>query len=392
MKILLIAPQPFYEKRGTPLAVALLAKALGELGHEIDLLTYHIGSDFPISNIRHIRSIKIPLVTSISKGLSFKKLLLDFFIFIKATKLVLKNRYDCIHGVEEGCFIGVVLKYATGIQLVYDMDSSIPEQLKDSSSHLWSSAYIVSLANKLESWAISNANLALVVCKALKDKVEIVCPTVPVEVLEDIPVSEKATNSTAEDVYRLRLEFQLLDKHCVVYTGTFEEYQGIHLLLESAEIILQLMPDLIFVLVGGSPSQVQTVSELCKQMQIFSHMRIIGRRPLEEMPAFMSLADILVSPRTLGSNTPMKIYSYMQSGRPIVATRLITHTQVLDDTVALLVSPDPASFADAIHVLLNDNEYAHRLSAAAYDLVDNHYTYAVFKSKLQRAYSRLDKC
>ena len=50
--------------------------------------------------------------------------------------------------------------------------------------------------------------------------------------------------------------------------------------------------------------------------------------------------DILVSPRIRGTNTPLKIYSYLRSGKPIVATDLLTHTQVLSPDVARLVAPD----------------------------------------------------
>ena len=66
------------------------------------------------------------------------------------------------------------------------------------------------------------------------------------------------------------------------------------------------------------------------------------QRPAEEIPAFLDAADVLVSPRSLGTNTPLKIYQYLRSGRPIVATRLLTHTQVLDDEVAILTEPTAA--------------------------------------------------
>ena len=55
-----------------------------------------------------------------------------------------------------------------------------------------------------------------------------------------------------------------------------------------------------------------------------------GYQPAREMPAFVAASDILASPRIAGTNTPLKIYSYLRSGKPIVATDLLTHTQVLD--------------------------------------------------------------
>ena len=57
-----------------------------------------------------------------------------------------------------------------------------------------------------------------------------------------------------------------------------------------------------------------------------------GERPASEIPAYLLASDVLVSPRSRGTNTPLKIYQYLRSGKAIVATRLLTHTQVLTTT------------------------------------------------------------
>ena len=86
----------------------------------------------------------------------------------------------------------------------------------------------------------------------------------------------------------------------------------------------------------------------------FQHDRLTGQRPPEEMPVYVGLADVLVSPRSSGTNTPLKIYSYLWSGKAIVATDLETHRQVLDETTALLVPPTSGAIADAVVALLKD--------------------------------------
>ena len=63
-----------------------------------------------------------------------------------------------------------------------------------------------------------------------------------------------------------------------------------------------------------------------------------GQQPAREIPGFVRPRDVLVSPRIRGTNTPLKIYSYLRSGKPIVATNLLTHTQVLTPEVARLVA------------------------------------------------------
>ena len=78
------------------------------------------------------------------------------------------------------------------------------------------------------------------------------------------------------------------------------------------------------------------------------NIRIVGKRPPEEMPLYLALADVLLSPRTTGTNTPLKIYSYLWAGKAIVATDLETHRQVLDETVAVMAAPTREGLARAI--------------------------------------------
>ena len=77
-------------------------------------------------------------------------------------------------------------------------------------------------------------------------------------------------------------------------------------------------------------------------------MVFTGQQPAREIPAFVQACDILVSPRRRGTNTPLKIYSYLRSGKPIVATDLLTHTQVLSPAVARLVPAEAKAFAAGV--------------------------------------------
>jgi glycosyltransferase involved in cell wall biosynthesis len=287
--------------------------------------------------------------------------------------------------------MGVVLKSIFRVPLVYDMDSSIPEQIQESRSPVWTLAPVLWLAKLLESWTIRNSDLVIAVCSALQERVSVISPDTRVSVLEDIPVSEKSPSTLTDDIRRIRSELLLGDSSCVVYTGTFEHYQGIDLLLDSIPLVLRMNPDELFVLVGGQADQVEPVQRKVEAMGIGSQVRILGRRPLEEMPAFMALADVLVSPRTLGNNTPMKLYSYLQSGTPVVATRLKTHTQVLNDNISVLAEADPGHFADAIVSLIIDGSLRARMGKAAEEYVETNFSYPVFKEKLKNAYSWIVK-
>ena len=83
-------------------------------------------------------------------------------------------------------------------------------------------------------------------------------------------------------------------------------------------------------LAGGKPDQVARAREQARAAGIEDVTIFAGERPAAEIPAYLLAADVLVSPRSRGTNTPLKIYQYLRSGKPIVATRLLTHTQVLE--------------------------------------------------------------
>ncbi len=105
---------------------------------------------------------------------------------------------------------------------------------------------------------------------------------------------------------------------------------------------------------------------------------------------FVKFCDVLVTPRTSGNNTPLKIYSYLRSGKPIIATRLITHTQVLDDSVSILTEPDPVSFANGIAVVLKDSSLKNSITSNARKLAENEYSYEIYVKKIQKVLDNLN--
>jgi glycosyltransferase involved in cell wall biosynthesis len=110
-----------------------------------------------------------------------------------------------------------------------------------------------------------------------------------------------------------------------------------------------------------------------------------GERPASEIPAFLLAADLLVSPRSRGTNTPLKIYQYLRSGKAIVATRLLTHTQVLGDQTAILTAATPQAFADGILAGLSDPDRARAVGSRARELAETKYSYEAYLERTREA-------
>jgi glycosyltransferase involved in cell wall biosynthesis len=108
------------------------------------------------------------------------------------------------------------------------------------------------------------------------------------------------------------------------------------------------------------------------------------------MARFFTRADILVSPRVKGVNTPMKIYSYLQSGKPVLATDLPTHTQVLDGTTALLAAPEPEAFAAAMLELVRNPALGRQLAERAAALAGEKYSWRAYQHTALQIYQQIE--
>ncbi len=107
LRILLLAPQPFYQDRGTPIAVRLLATELARLGHQVDLLVFHEGEDVSIPGVTIFRTRSSPYIKNIPPGFSLKKIICDLRMYGVADTLLQAHSYDLIHAVEESVFIAI---------------------------------------------------------------------------------------------------------------------------------------------------------------------------------------------------------------------------------------------------------------------------------------------
>jgi glycosyltransferase involved in cell wall biosynthesis len=95
-------------------------------------------------------------------------------------------------------------------------------------------------------------------------------------------------------------------------------------------------------------------------------------------------ADVLVSPRREGTNTPLKVYEQLASGKPLVATRIGSHTQVLSDEVCFLVDPEPEAMAAGILSALEDTPKLRELVANARALYEQQYSASAYDAKMRR--------
>jgi glycosyltransferase involved in cell wall biosynthesis len=385
-RVLVVAPQPFFSARGTPLSVYYRTLVMAEQGVSIDLLTYGAGQNVDLPRVRIIRIPHLSFLDPVPVGPSWQKLLLDLPMVLWTLTLLIRHRYHAVHAHEESVFWCRPLKTLFGFRLVYDMHSSLPQQLTN--FRFSKSRWLIRLFERLERRAIDDANVVITVCPEL---------------------STYAQSMGVGDDRGLLIENSLFDEirlrddpagiadqpdhvarcfpgpaRVVLYAGTFEAYQGLELLVIAFSSVARQVPDARLLLVGGTDAQIRRLRETAQRLGVDGHLHFTGHVPKNRASALMRSAAVLVSPRLHGNNTPLKIYEQLASGKPLVATRILSHTQVLDDSVCFLVEPEPESLAAGLIAALTSDLDTRTRTRNALNLYERAYSRSVYDQKIRQ--------
>jgi glycosyltransferase involved in cell wall biosynthesis len=376
MNILMLAPEPFFEPRGTPISIYFRLQALSAMGHSVDLITYPLGEDKEFPHVRILRTRNLLGIKKIRIGPSWKKFPLDFLMFLKTSGRLFRRRYDLVFSHEEAAIFGTALARLRRIPHIYDMHSSLPQQLENfqfTSSRFW-----VGLMRRMERYVLKHSAGVIVICPDLLQQVQKAGWGDKAVLLENF-LDFETPEISDETVRQQRSAYAREDEKIVLYAGNFQPYQGIPLLLEAASHMTG--DPVVFLLVGDTPEAVADMQAKAQELGISEKVRFTGQVAPQRIPLYLRLADALVSPRLSGTNTPLKIYSFLKSGKPLVATNLWTHSQVLDQRIAFLVEPRARDLADGLRRALFTPEGAARAPAAR-DLADAAYTENRYQEKL----------
>ncbi len=382
-RVLFMAAQPFFQWRGSPIRVGFDVQALAELGFEVDLLTLPIGEDRPLPGVRVLRVANPLGVKNIPIGPSFHKAVFDLLILLKALPLAFRRRYRVIHAVEETGLIGWLVGRLTGAKVVFEKHSD-PASHKDKPlKNLVLAAY-----RWVERLAVRGADAVIGTGEGLVAQARAVAPAQPVHYIFDIPSSlvEPAADRTQAVGARLR---QGPDEVLALYVGSFAVYQGIDLMFAALPLVAAQAPAVRLLVIGGSESEIAARRAWLAERGIADRVRFLGRIPPDELPDHLAAADILLSPRLSGVNTPLKLLDYLKVGRAIVATDNSANRQILDDTCALLTAATPEDFAAGIVTLAGQPERRATLGQQGRRLIDEKFNFAEFKRRLGLCYGGL---
>jgi len=338
MKILMIVTTPFVLEKGSSLRVLHIVKTLAQAGHTIDVLTYPVGNDVKIRNVRIIR----PKITykKTSPGPSLDKIFADIALWRHARRLLRKTHYDVIHGEDtEGGFIAAVLGKKRRLKIAYDMHNLMSEQMRLHKCYL-----LIPLGKLIEQYLLKRAGLIITNWENLEKKVKRTYPKKKTVLVFD------AINPFKK-IPKIRLP-----KQFILYSGNYETYQGLELLIH-AYTHANLAAKLVLI---GQPRDY--IKKLIQRLGLEKKVIIAGKLSVEETNYCIQQSLFCVIPRIHGRQPSMKIIHYFQNKKTILATDIPCNHELLEHNKnALLAEPKRKAFAKAMRLLATNVSFRHTL-------------------------------
>ena len=347
-KVLFISPSPYLQWRGSPLRVSFTVRTLVELGYPVDLLTLPIGNDAAIPGLKIIRISNPFRIKNIGIGPSFHKFLFDILLLIKGLVLIRREQYTVIHGVEEAGFLALILGYFAGCKVVYEKHSDPFSYRKNIVLNVFLSLYAF-----VERITIIHADTVICTGPGLTRQVNQIGRSRNVYEISDTPSSRKEAGSSNVEYIRQKYLTEP-GEVLITFAGSFSHYQGIELLMLTIPEIASRCVEARFLVIGGHDADHRKWENVMQQLVIDKIVSFAGMLPPDELPDYFAASDILLSTRSQGLNTPMKLLDYLKAGRAIVATDLEANRLILNETIAVFAKPEPKAFADATINLIRD--------------------------------------
>src|SRR3569833_177975 len=287
MRILKIVPQAFYSTRGTPLRANQRARELVARGQEVDILTYANRAPPPGHEARVFRTRGPHISRNLAAGPSRLKIWFDLLLFLNLLYRLTRQKYDLLYAHEEGAFLARIAGWLFRVPYVYDMHSSLPQQKTD-----WKfsrSPRVINLFRWVEKVSVRGACAVVAISPAVERAAKAVASNVRSVVIVNHFALGEAGHADQGAMIRKRHNIPPENK-VVLYTGSFVELQALDLLIDAVPRVVKAVPNVTFLLVGGTAPEMAPLREQAEKHGISSHVILEESRPQQEMPLYLAAA------------------------------------------------------------------------------------------------------
>jgi glycosyltransferase involved in cell wall biosynthesis len=385
LRILAIAPTPFFVDRGGHVQIYEQARALIKLGNALELCTYHIGRDMP--GIPTHRIANVPWYTKTDAGPSYQKLYLMILLFFLSWRQIRRFKPDVLHGHGwDGCWIAYALYKLTGVPFVFDMQGSFTGEIV---AHGYAKAD--SLYFKFLKWIERRTlHLGTVVTQSeqmVKDAIRDF-GVHPDRIFHTYDGVDTEDLHPGIDPGNLRQELNLPpDKKIVVFLGLLKPYQGVDSLLEAIRILVYEMGYTgAHFLIMGFPDEDKYCAK-ARELGIAGYATFPGKIDYQQRKRYYALGSLAVAPKLSPTEGDGKIYDYLAMGLPIVAYDRPASKEILGDLAFYAELGNASSLACALHTALTDEARAAELGRRGREMAVEKYSWLAVARRLMVAYA-----
>jgi glycosyltransferase involved in cell wall biosynthesis len=369
-RVLMIAPTSFFADYGCHVRILEEAKVLQKLGHSVTIVTYRTGGAVPDLDIQ--RTLPLPWRRDYEVGSSRHKIAYDALLVFKAAELLARRRFDIIHAhLHEGALIGLVLGRLFRLPYVFDFQGSMTSEMVD---HRFLSGDCLSFRMflRVETWLDRSSPMIITsstqAAQVLRENVG--CRAERVQVLPDCVNADIFLPAAFYDPTKLAALRQRLGipvaHRVIVYLGLLAEYQGIGLLLEALQLLIQQQPN-VHLLLMGFPN-VEYYRAKARALGVSKYVTFTGRVPYDQAPIYLALGDVAVSPKLSLTEGAGKLLNYMAVGLPTVTFDTPVAREYLDIYGLFADRGDVAGLADQLRRAL----FPPPLIAHQYEVIRDH--------------------
>jgi glycosyltransferase involved in cell wall biosynthesis len=383
-KVMMMAPVPFFEDRGTPMRILEISRSLQSLGNRVTVYTYPLGRSVP--GIQIVRSPRIPWYVDLPPGPTYRKILLDGLLAGTSLCGIASRSYDIAHAsLHEGLAISSLMRVFKKIPLVFDAHGSLTDEMV-AHNFVTKKGLEYKLWHTLESFLDRQAD-AIIASSPVN--VERIITVMGVDRRKVFLVGEGV------DTERFRPKYYVSDlkeklgipqsRKVVVYLGLLSRGQGTCCLMRAIPHVLSHYDNVHFLVMGYPNSE--RYARMARALGILERVTFTGKINYNDAPQYLCLGDIAVAPKiSLQSEGNGKVYNYMASGLPTVAFDHPVNRYILGECGIYAKMADEISLAQCLVKLLGDEKFAGTLASQVRERAVKTHTWASVAKRVMEIY------
>ncbi len=384
LRVLMIAPTPFFADRGCHVRILEEARTLLRRGHDVRVATYHLGRDLP--DIPSCRIPGIPWYRKLSAGPSWHKPYLDILLFFKSVSVARDFRPHLIHAhLHEGAFLGLFLKMLLGVPLLFDCQGSMTTEMADH-GFVRKGGMLYRLFRCLEGFVNRGTDHIITssgpAARELREDWGV--PEGRVSALMDGVNADEFRPCPGEDA-RAKMGLPP-DVPVAVFLGVMNRYQGMDILLEVVRRVKERGVPLHF-LVMGFPEEDYRRKAL--ESGLDDRITFTGRIDYREAARCLSAGDVALSPKISLAEANGKLFNYMACGLPTLAFDTPVNREILGDAGVYAAFADASDYADKLVMLATDPVMRRELAVKGRERAVGRHSWEARGEELEKVYGEL---